>query len=332
MKRQIEQFISRTWSVPPSQLRLDVQPLGRGLESAVALATIEPNRSYSRLPTQLVVKALRREHGREADVYQALWRHLKHPPTARMHGVDLVDDTTYLYLEYVPAVCPWPWSNTEMAADVCRELARFHDARAMPGLSFTWRYEDYLKDSAAQTLALAKAARDNSGKSYWRRLGDLKRTVSALTSMRSRLLATETTMIHGDVHPGNVIMRGVAAEPRVTLIDWGRARIGSPLEDVASWLHSLGCWEPQARRRHDTLLRAYLESRHEPRMLTGELRQRYWMASASNGLAGAIRYHLAMLGNQESTEAVRDGSGRALMAWERVIRRASALLSTTPNR
>jgi hypothetical protein len=45
------------------------------------------------------------------------------------------------------------------------------------------------------------------------------------------------------------------------LIDWARARRGSPFEDVASWLHSLGCWEPEARRRHDSLLTDVISTR-----------------------------------------------------------------------
>ena len=122
------------------------------------------------------------------------------------------------------------------------------------------------------------------------------------------------------------------ASPQVVLIDWARARLGSPLEDVASWLHSLGCWEPQARRRHDTLLRAYLEARTVRRPLTSKLRVDYWLASVSNGLSGAIRYHLAVLADPKSEEGARDNSGRALMAWERVVRQGAALVSTNLDR
>jgi hypothetical protein len=62
------------------------------------------------------------------------------------------------------------------------------------------------------------------------------------------------------------------------------------------------------------------------------VRVHYWLASASNGLAGAIRYHLALLSDASTTEAQRYDSGRALIAWERVIRRAAALLSTNLDR
>jgi aminoglycoside phosphotransferase (APT) family kinase protein len=156
--------------------------------------------------------------------------------------------------------------------------------------------------------------------------------VSALPAIRSRLLSGECSVIHGDVHPGNVLVRGRREQAAIVLIDWGRARIGSPLEDVASWLHSLGCWEPEARRRHDTLMRVYLESRARPRAFAAALRRDYWLACASNGLSGAIRYHLAVLGDPAVGGRARNGSRHALSEWQRVIRRAAALLSTSPGR
>jgi aminoglycoside phosphotransferase (APT) family kinase protein len=133
-------------------------------------------------------------------------------------------------------------------------------------------------------------------------------------------------VIHGDVHPGNVILRGSEGSLDVVLLDWARARLGSPLEDVASWLHSLGCWEPEARRRHDTLMRSYLDARRNRQPFASDVRLNYWLASSSNGLSGAIRYHLAVLSDAASTEAARYDSGRALNAWQRVIRRTAAFL------
>jgi aminoglycoside phosphotransferase (APT) family kinase protein len=62
-----------------------------------------------------------------------------------------------------------------------------------------------------------------------------------------RLTGADQTVVHGDVHPGNVLVQKTRGSTRVALIDWGRARLGSLLEDVASWLHAIGCWEPAAR-------------------------------------------------------------------------------------
>jgi hypothetical protein len=75
-------------------------------------------------------------------------------------------------------------------------------------------------------------------------------------------------------------------------------------------------------------MRAYLESRRVPRRFDSAVRVGYWFASASNGLSGAIRYHLAMLADPAATPTARANSGLALHAWERVVRRAAALVNT----
>lgn len=329
MNDRVAGFVSRRWNVPPGNVKVVVRPLGGGLESNVSLASVAAGRQPRSLPRRLVVKELRGEFRREAGVYRRLWEHLVRPPAARALGLEAVGDAEYLYLENVPASSGWPWSDSKLSAGVCRELARLHDARGLHSSIFDWGYERELAGSADSTLWTALHARDEQQARYWRRAGDLRRVVAALPLMRQRLFASGVAVIHGDVHPGNVILRAGRGAPRVVLIDWGRARLGSPLEDVASWLHSLGCWEPEARRRHDTLLRAYLDSRGTPRPIAGELRRDYWYASASNGLAGAIRYHLAVLWDRHAAPQRHDESWRALRAWERVIRRAAALLTTS---
>jgi hypothetical protein len=328
---RVAAFISRRWSVPEGLIHVDIQPLYGGLESAVVRARISHCQGRS-IPTRLVVKELRRGFEREADVYDLLWRYVEQPPAVRVLGLDTSDHATYLYLEDAEPISSWPWSDTGLAVAVSRELARLHDSRGLPRESFGWNYETELARSADATFDLAKAARDASGRRYWRRLGDLRRVVGALPAIRSRLLSGITTVIHGDVHPGNVIMRRGHADAAVVLVDWARARIGSPLEDVASWLHSLGCWEPRARRRHDTLMRAYLDARTVRHSFDGNVRLDYWLASVSNGLSGAIRYHLAVLSETARTEFARCDAHRALTAWERVVRRAAALVSTSLDR
>jgi aminoglycoside phosphotransferase (APT) family kinase protein len=193
-----------------------------------------------------------------------------------------------------------------------------------------WDYESDLAKSAGKTLDVALDARDEAGVRHWRRIGDLRRVVSALPKMRSALLRA-TTFIHGDVHSRNVILRATE-NGEIVFIDWARARFGSPLEDVASWLHSLGCWEPEARRRHDTLLRAYLEARSSKQRITTKLRTAYWYASASNGLSGAIRYHLLVLTDPECSGEMKTESARVLDTWQRIIRRVAAILATNPTR
>jgi aminoglycoside phosphotransferase (APT) family kinase protein len=328
MVSQVAAFLSGRWCVPLEGIHVEVERIEGGLESMVARVRVAGPGGDSTMPLRFVVKQLPAGLEREAEVYELLWRHFDRPPAVRLLGWEAAPQGTYLYLEEAQPSAAWPWADTRRAGAVCRALARLHDSRALPREALSWDYEAELARSAQFTLELAIHARDRSGRRLWRRIGDMRRVVAALPAIRDRLTSTGTTVIHGDMHPGNVILR-IADDPDVLLIDWARARIGSPLEDVASWLHSLGCWEPEARRRHDTLMRIYLDARRDRRRFRSDLRVDYGLASASNGLSGAIRYHLAVLSDPARTEAARYDSGRALSEWQRVIRRAAALLSPT---
>ena len=328
MRAQTSAFVADRWRVPKEQVQVTVRPIAGGLESAVGRARVRSVPGDASIPRRLVVKELRGRACREAEVYDLLWQHLEHPPAARVFGSNTAGDTRYLFLEDVECPSDWPWRDVAVPMAVCRALANLHDATSLrAGVGF-WDYETELAQSAHDTLALATAPHPAH---VWQPTGELKRVVAALHEIRATLLAGETTVIHGDVHPGNVMIRPNECRVEVTFIDWGRTRVGSPLEDVASWLHSLGCWEPEARRRHDTLLRGYLENRRAPEPLTVDLRKRYWFASVSNGLAGAIRYHIAVLRDPASNDLLRANSRQALHAWQRVVRRAAALLPANPS-
>ena len=207
MTSQLRAFLARQWCVPESSLTVEMQPLYGGLESLVARARITPAQLGSRVPPDLVVKQLSGPLDREADVYEALWNHLERPPAVQMFGRDVCGDATYLYLEHAPSFLAWPWSDTALAAWVCRVLAQLHDAPRLSGEAFSWNYQDELIRAAEDTLNLAATVRNSLGRRVWRRLGDLRRVVRALPGIRRRLLSQGTTVIHGDMHPGNVILR-----------------------------------------------------------------------------------------------------------------------------
>ena len=332
MLHRATQFASRTWSIPVADLELSLEEITGGLESRVVRASFRSPLAKDLRPNSFVVKELRGLQRRETNIYQKLWTRSTAPPTVRLLGIETTEDADYLYLEEATPQSEWPWKQTFTSVAVCQALARLHDAEQWhPKSSLSdWDYESELAKSTGETLDVALDARDEAGVRHWRRIGDLRRVVSALPKMRSALLVA-TTFIHGDVHSRNVILR--ATENReIVFIDWARARFGSPLEDVASWLHSLGCWEPEARRRHDTLLRAYLEARASKQRITTELRTAYWYASASNGLSGAIRYHLLVLTDPECSGEMKTESARVLDAWQRIIRRVAAILATNPPR
>ena len=322
MLTRATRFASTTWSIPLEDLELSLEEIGGGLESRVVRAIFRSPAPKDLRLTSFVVKELRGLQRRETKIYTELWTRSTAPPTVRLLGIETTEGTDYLYLEEVTPQSEWPWKQTFSSAAVCQALARLHDNEEWhPQTLIDWDYETHLANSAGETLALALDARDDAGARHWRRVGDLRRVVAALPRLRSALLQT-TAFIHGDVHSGNVIFRA-DEKAEIAFIDWARARFGSPLEDLASWLHSLGCWEPDARRRHDTLLRAYLEARSAKQAITRKLRSLYWYAAASNGLAGAIRYHLSVLIDPACPIGMKGDSVRILRSWERVMRRVT---------
>ncbi len=330
MLNRATQFASRSWSIPVADLELSLEEIVGGLESRVLRVNIRSRAAKDLRPSSFVVKELRGLQRRETNIYQKLWTRSTAPPTVRLLGIETTEDADYLYLEEATPQSEWPWKQTFTSVAVCQALARLHDTEQWhPRTPLSdWDYESDLAKSTGETLDVALDARDEAGVRHWRRIGDLRRVVSALPKMRSALLRA-TTFIHGDVHSRNVILRA-SENGEIVFIDWARARFGSPLEDVASWLHSLGCWEPEARRRHDTLLRAYLEARSSKQKITTKLRTAYWYASASNGLAGAIRYHLLVLTDPECSSEMKTESARVLDTWQRIIRRVAAILATNP--
>lgn len=322
MLNRATRFATTTWSIPIEDLELSLEEIVGGLESRVVRARFRSRVAKDLRPGSFVMKELRGLQRRETTIYRELWTRSTAPPTVRLLGIETTEDTDYLYLEEATPQSDWPWKQTFTSAAVCRALARLHDSEQWhPTTPIEWDYESDLAKSASETLVVALKARDSAGLRYWRRIGDLRRVVAALPKMRSALLKA-TTFIHGDVHSRNVILRATE-KGEIAFIDWARARFGSPLEDLASWLHSLGWWEPEARRRHDTLLRVYLEARSSKQRITTELRTLYWYASASNGLSGAIRYHLLVLIDPATASEMKSDSARILRSWERIIRRVT---------
>lgn len=305
----------------PSTLVVDFVPLRGGLEASVARLTLRDAANRQR---HVVVKRIGSGDRREAAWYRSLGSSGVMPALfgAVEHG-----DGTWLFLERIRPVSSWPWRDSANTRLVLEQLARVHRLGHEADHGEDWNYEAELLASAADTLAVA------ADTAAWlpelevgRELRPLRRVVDGLGEARKQIMngALGTTSIHGDVHTGNVMLRTRAARPEVVFLDWGRSRIGSPLEDVSSWLLSLRSWEPAAGRDHDTLFRAYLAAADRATMLTSELRDAYWIAAASNVLAGALRYQLLV---------ARDSSGKAratavaqVRAALRVIRRADERL------
>ena len=320
----------------PRSLRLRAKPMRGGLEASVLLrvsADYEDGRGRRRIFT-VVVKRLEGPIAREAAIYQRLVAAHARQIAPRLLAVDdQLDNRSVMYLEWVRPANNWPWRNVTAAEKLLRRLARFHLATAAADAAGSlpwWDYETELKRSSEMTVdLLARCRRDTEFAPLARHLEPTRRITLALPAMRRELLAFSplgNVAIHGDVHPGNVLVRrrGGAEEP--ILIDWGRARAGSPLEDLSGWLQSLGYWEPQARRRHDTLLADYLSARGMERRLSSDLRAAYWLAGASNALSGALRYHLSFLvGGTPVVPSRRLAAAHSARDWLRIVKRAAAV-------
>ncbi|WP_437515558.1 phosphotransferase family protein [Sorangium sp. So ce1099] len=313
---------------------VEIRPLQGGLCSEVALVTARLRGGARPRRVALVAKLV--HDAREAAVYRRLSTSVARRFSPELLGAQRLGRRRWLlYLERIVPAHPWPWTDSAHTARVLERLARFHGETAPVAALPAWDYEAENLAAARGTLSLAERLPRGEVPALARAMPALRRVVAALPAMRRQLLAFQplgATVIHGDVHPGNVIVRrrGGVAEP--VLLDWARARVGSPLEDVSSWLQALGYWEPEARRRHDTLLAGYLAARGLAPALTRPLRDAYWFAAASNALAGALGYHLSMAsdsgaGQRGAASDARAAAARNAADWLRVIRRADACWS-----
>lgn len=329
-EQRLRRFVARTAGVPVERISVRQQSLGGGLDSrAVVRVDARIANGGRGRPFRFVVKVLHGESRREATVYDELLAHQEVALAPRLLGTEQVGDAdTWLCLERVVPWRRWPWPDARLSARLLDQLAQAHAGWPLRPSVRDWRYDEALQDSARSTLDLFESARGGERPMHGR---SLQRVVEALPRVRRQLAAEDRpTVLHGDVHPGNALVRVSRGQPQVVLVDWGRARVGSPLEDVSSWLQSLAYWEPEARRRHDWLLRRYLGARGLPVTLTRSLRDHYWLAAASNALAGALRYHLAVAGDVSRTPPERGAAARAVRDWMRIVRRADACWRSAP--
>lgn len=319
----ISEFVRERYG---TDVRIDAAALRGGLE-AEGISRVVVRRSDKSMAS-FVAKPFMGAGRRELYVYRLLaaseQRHFA-PELLGWRYADRNRDSGYMFLEWVAAQRRWPWRDLSCSAAVIEQLATLHAVgrpKLPDGIANSWDYERELADSAISTVDLYRDAFLSGVRPFGRpMLPALERVVGRLPRLRRELmLFAGTTLLHGDAHPGNVMMRNGSA----VLLDWGRARIGSPLEDVSSWVHTLSFWEPEARRRHDTLLDRYRTISGKHVTLSREYRDALAVAGASNALAGALRYHLAVAMDSSQSARQRTNSYCAAGDWLRIIRRADA--------
>jgi hypothetical protein len=333
----VRALLARLHDATPRELQLQHQPLRGGLV-AVSIARVAA-RYHDALGRRrvftLVVKRLAGGPAREALVYERFVARQADDLAPRLLAAEYpAVGGAVLYLEALRPIRRRPWRDLRAVQAVLARVARLHailPSRDAVAALVAEDYEAELQANAEFTLERLERVRRQPGLSRvaaavpWAR-----RMVRALPVLRRQLLACGplgSAVIHGDLYPGNVVLRRRQGRDEPVLLDWGRTRIGSPLEDVSCWLQSLGSWEPEARRRHDTLLAGYLSARGLDRRLGPDLRAAYWLAGASNALSGALGYQLCVVLDKQTTSARRATATYAAREWVRVLRRADAFWS-----
>lgn len=308
---------------------IELEPLRGGLIApAVLRVTVRYPHQGRRKSWRFVAKRLPPGERRELIVHRHLASRLRDRLAPELLGdATLADGSTVLFLEWVRPDRRWPWTDHETTRRATEHLARLHrglgDAER-PDELHAWDYQGELAESAATTLeAFEQVPRGPEWRLLHRVRPAVERLAAELPEMRRQLLAEGSGWIHGDVHPGNVLLSRHAGRASTTFLDWARLRVGSPLEDLASWLLSLAHWEPAARRSHDRLAAAYLRAAGLPDTLGPTFRDAYWLAAASNALAGALRYQIVAAVHAYG-RAERDKALGAARGWARSIRRADA--------
>lgn len=329
---RVAEFVQRLSRENAHDLVLRAEPLSGGLTArSVYRVKARYFDEFGKLRLfRFVVKHVEGSGEREARVYEALRETKLGSLTPAVLGVARADGApTHLYLEAVPHEIRWPWKRLPLVTRLLERLSHVHapeHVRSLRRHVSDWDYAAELRTTARATLDLAERA-DLSAVHGRGALRVLRRLAEDLERIRRQVLGLSllpVAVLHGDVHPGNVIVRWHAGGIEPVLIDWARARCGSPLEDVASWLQTLGFWEPDVRRRHDTLLAAYLRARGLSARPSRELREAYWLAAAMNCFGGALKYHLEIASATRVGRKLRSTAQHAIAHHLHLARRADA--------
>lgn len=331
----IRRFLASVSSADAESVRFALQPLQGGLESAVCVIQ-ESGGSES---PRFVVKRVSGGQRREADAYAALQRS-GYVYAPKLHAVEPGEhDALYLFIDWIQTVDPWPWQNLTHAEALVDALAHLHSSDISPSTESLWDYDSALIDAGRTAAATIQGMSAPDMVRVRRGRAAVAAISAALPQIRQWMHEDgrfRPCFIHGDAHPGNAMVPGGEGSLPL-LLDWGRCRSGSPLEDLSSWLQTLGLWEPQARRRHDALFRRYLAARGLPPLLDRRTRDHYWLAAACNVMAGALTYRLWVAGecapgSPERAEAVRlaEDCVRIVVRAHRCWRRIQGDSATSP--
>ncbi|MFC6488493.1 aminoglycoside phosphotransferase family protein [Nitratireductor sp. GCM10026969] len=334
IRRTVGDIIAARNGMPPKDLNLERNSRSSfGGAEAAGLAVVTAryrNRLDRPEMRRMVVKRLVGRPAREAAVYERLVAiHVPGMAPELLAVENDGPDSAIIFMEAVRRVNAWPWADASNTAEMLTRLGRFHRSLDKKDVALPeWDYEAELAAMAEATVSALDQCRGHPELGVLtRHMGRLERLQAALPGLRRQLLSEEPfgcRPIHGDLHPGNALVRRRDGTHQPVLIDWGRARVGSPLEDVSSWLQCLRFWDAGAQRVHDRLFHDYLSAFGMPRRLTDDIRAAYWIAGASNTLAGALLYNLSIALDPGQGKARRETAFNVARDWLRIVRRAHA--------
>jgi Phosphotransferase enzyme family len=148
----------------------------------------------------------------EADVYRRLLS--PHRPWAPRF---VAASSTHLVLERVDAKPLWQFKLPEIAAALGTELRTAHDELAQhAGAPFLMRHDSRYYERWFRRACLLEPG--------------LRRLQHAHATAVPRLAAERRTVIHGELYPSNVLVRGA----RICFVDWELAAAGPAVIDVAA--------------------------------------------------------------------------------------------------
>jgi hypothetical protein len=208
---QLVTFIERHYEGTLQMLQL--RPLRGGLQAAGVFRVQAQLRGRTgRLHSvQFVVKLVHAEACRELALYRALQVNAAEALAPRLLGVEHIGAASLLFLEWVRPVQRWPWRDTHTASLVLGRLAQLHQWAWLsePAVGLAWDYDHALHQSGHATLQeLRRVVYDLRLTQWGGTVPMIQRLLEALPEMRRVLLAAAPQVwIHGDVHPGNVVMR-----------------------------------------------------------------------------------------------------------------------------
>lgn len=239
MRERTEALLTKLFGDHPRELSVSSCALTGGLEAAGVHCVTARYCDPALHPHMLcfVVKRLEGQSAREAEVYKTLVAQHAAQLAPRLLHVETDPSGATLYLELVSRCRTWPWDDVASCSMVLAALAGLHRS-ARDVMLPPWDYEQALADSAASTLELMEANRsDPLVPDFARAIRVTRRLIDLLPSARQQMLELVPlgcTSVHGDVHSGNALIRSQGGREMPVLLDWGRARRGSPLEELTS--------------------------------------------------------------------------------------------------